>query len=441
MSKDSRYEKNYYDVRGDGKVILYQRPDVISNPKWQCRVSVDGATGSQRFSTKTASRDDAERIALDRYFELKHKVDKGGTLQGKTVKQVFQEWESYIKVQLSNREVELIEKNTTSVVANSLIKFLGKKRIDSLRNSDIQDMISWRFTDEMYNKSFKSANKGQSTKSQSKVRHERYSASTLKNYRGAINQFFKYCKDREYITRDLTFDIPKGKSNPRPEFSKDDWRKLTTYMRKWVDEETNFIRGKSYKSPKIHRSRLYLQNYILILGNTGIRVGEARTLRWIDIQPITIENNEERLVLEVEGKTGRRSVIANAGTENYFKRLFDYRLQEVGTSKEDFNYNEPIFCHEDGKSVESYKKGYVELLNKCNLRITPNGDYRTIYSLRHTYATMRINEVPIYQLSVNMGTSVKMIEEYYSHARVKSSDFATTITKGNQKGSSKVLPW
>ena len=48
-----KFETNQIDVRGDGKVILYQRPDVVSNPKWQCRVSVDGATGYKRFSTKT----------------------------------------------------------------------------------------------------------------------------------------------------------------------------------------------------------------------------------------------------------------------------------------------------------------------------------------------------------------------------------------------------
>ena len=54
---------------------------------------------------------------------------------------------------------------------------------------------------------------------------------------------------------------------------------------------------------------------------------------------------------------------------------------------------------------------------------------------------MRINQVPIYQLAVNMGTSVKMIEDYYSHAKTKDPEFAKTITKGNQIGSSKVLPF
>ena len=49
----SKFETNKVDVRGDGKVILYQRADVTSSPKWNCRISVTGSTGYKRFSTKT----------------------------------------------------------------------------------------------------------------------------------------------------------------------------------------------------------------------------------------------------------------------------------------------------------------------------------------------------------------------------------------------------
>ena len=49
----SKFETNKVDVRGDGKVILYQRADGTSSPKWKCRISVNGSTGYKRFSTKT----------------------------------------------------------------------------------------------------------------------------------------------------------------------------------------------------------------------------------------------------------------------------------------------------------------------------------------------------------------------------------------------------
>ena len=71
----SKFETNKVDVRGDGKVILYQRADVTSSPKWNCRISVTGSTGYKRFSTKTSDQKNAERIALDKYFELRQKVE------------------------------------------------------------------------------------------------------------------------------------------------------------------------------------------------------------------------------------------------------------------------------------------------------------------------------------------------------------------------------
>ena len=73
----------------------------MKNPKWQCRISVDGSTGYKRFSTKTSDQKEAEKVAIDQYFELQNKVNKGGSLQGVSVKQVYEKWiktKSFMKV-------------------------------------------------------------------------------------------------------------------------------------------------------------------------------------------------------------------------------------------------------------------------------------------------------------------------------------------------------
>ena len=77
-----KFETNQVDINGDGRVILYQRPDV-KNPKWQCRISVQGSTGYKIFSTKESDQRKAERVALDRYQDLYFKVRDGGSLNGK----------------------------------------------------------------------------------------------------------------------------------------------------------------------------------------------------------------------------------------------------------------------------------------------------------------------------------------------------------------------
>jgi integrase len=45
------------------------------------------------------------------------------------------------------------------------------------------------------------------------------------------------------------------------------------------------------------------------------------------------------------------------------------------------------------------------------------GKRRVLYSLRHTYATiaLQIDKVEIHTLSLQIGTSVGMIEQHYSH--------------------------
>ena len=253
-----------------------------------------------------------------------------------------------------------------------------------------------------------------------------------------MNHIFSFAKTKGYIESVPDIPAPSTKPNPRPDFSKQDWKILTDHMGKWVDAEINQQQGKSYKSPRIHRERFYLQHYILILGNTGIRIGEMRNVRWSDLDKVEISSGDERLLFYVDGKTGKRGVIANAGVARYVKRLWEFRVKEL---EHEPDMNEHIFCHPDGKRIGSYKKSFIALLEKCGLRLTNDGEYRTPYSLRHTYATMRINEVPVYQLAMNMGTSVEMIERYYSHARTTDPRFAASVTKGNQSNSGKALPF
>lgn len=411
----TKFETNQIDVRGDGKVILYQRPD-HKVKKWQARISVEGATGYVRFSTKMNDQKDAERVALDKYFELKNKVDKGGSLQGKTVKQTYDEWLEYLPLVTMNNSEEYINENSQKV-KRVCVDYFKSKPIGDITNTDVQEMMGKH------------------------LQGRDLASSTIRGTRAALNLFFKFALDRDYIKILPSIPVPSRKKNPRPEFKKDEWTKLTTFMRKWVEEPCKGERGLNGYDKKRHRERFYLQHYVLVMGNTGIRVGEMRNVRWVDLDQVEVTGGENRLLFSVDGKTGQRDVIANAGTERYIRRLYEYRRDELGKTDDNFDRSEFIFCHPNGNKIGYYRGSFETLLNDSGLRKDKNGNNRTLYSLRHTYATMRINEVPIYQLAVNMGTSVEMIEDYYSHAKVRDSDFASSMTKGNQKGSAKALPF
>ena len=103
-------------------------------------------------------------------------------------------------------------------------------------------------------------------------------------------------------------------------------------------------------------------------------------------------------------------------------------------SKEEY-----ILCHKDGSAVGSFKKGFIALTKEAGVEFDRDGDRRTIYSLRHTYATFRLQEgVNHYVLARNMGTSVKMLEQHYGHTSNRA--MADELTKHKDKKREK-LAW
>ena len=59
------------------------------------------------------------------------------------------------------------------------------------------------------------------------------------------------------------------------------------------------------------------------------------------------------------------------------------------------------------------------MIRAAGLDRDTTGKPRTVYSLRHTYATVRLeNGSSVYWLKQNMGTSVEMIENHYGQTRV-----------------------
>jgi integrase len=174
------------------------------------------------------------------------------------------------------------------------------------------------------------------------------------------------------------------------------------------------------------RERFYLQQYIMILANSGIRIGEARGLRWRDISATSTVQGQPLVIFRVQGKTGEREVVCNKQVNWYVKKLREFRMAEIGH----INPDEPLFCHPDGRPIGSYKKGFETALRAVNILHGPEGKRRVPYSLRHTYATTRLSEgVHIYHLATNMGTSVQMIQEFYGKKRVRDPKMATELTK------------
>lgn len=78
--------------------------------------------------------------------------------------------------------------------------------------------------------------------------------------------------------------------------------------------------------------------------------------------------------------------------------------------------SEFVFCNRDGTPIGSFKKLFSASLKSADVEFDEDGNRRTIYSLRHTYATFRLKDgVHQFVLAKNMGTSVAMLEKHYGH--------------------------
>jgi hypothetical protein len=144
---------------------------------------------------------------------------------------------------------------------------------------------------------------------------------------------------------------------------------------------------------------------------------------------MTIDDSKQ-MVAWVQGKTGAREVVFQPGADAYIRRIYDMRVDELGEAPPQ---DSCVFCHPDGSAIQSFKKSFQSLMTFAEIPIVRNGMARTIYSLRHYYATKRLeSETSPFLLAKQMGTSVEMLEKFYGQTSVNATT-ARSVSKGNQK--------
>jgi integrase len=384
---------DYQDLRGDGRIVLYKRKD-HNKPRWNVRIKVPGKSGYVVKSCKTSDFYEARKFSEDLYYELEGRSRRGEALRSHRFSKVVQEWEREYPGLMKGRSDQYILGNIQRVKKH-LLPFFQHTPIETINEDLITDY-------------FLSRQSSDQDPSNVTLRHE---GTVLKH-------IFKFGKRKGYLVEIPDVPQPKMKVSPRPDIPREEWRKLYTYLREYVSKSQDRRR---------YRERLYLQNWILVMGNTGIRVGEMRKVRWSDIGSVKTNDGSDRVSIFVDGKTGPRTVISNEGVDVYLKRLWDHRKEELG---KDPPRTEPVFCGRDGEPIQSFKKGFQRVFEECGILYQKDGKKRVPYSLRHTYATMRITEgVNVYQLASNMGTSIDMIEMYYGKKRTTDPMNVTEITK------------
>jgi integrase len=428
------YENKH--VYRDGKITLYTRN---GSPTYHARIKVDGVKGYIVKSTKRKSPEEAFAFAEDLYDDMRYRVRHGLEVRPHDFGSMWKKWYAANQHSLSiHRQRYLVGTSD-----RYFLPYFGEVSMEDINDALVERYWIWRinyWSSEEGQAKIDNAQKSRTTKKRPYKQKlgniaRVPSAKTLQMEKSALGQILSWGYRNGFIHRVPEIRTPKIKSHTsgvsrRPAFDLREWRKLYQFMRSWVEEgaESDLEKSAAEMLDKdgnrlhirrvhsLHRwQRQMLRHYVLFMGMSGLRPGEARLLRWKDIEPIQDSNGVEQIVLHISplAKTGSRECVPLHYTKTILGRI---RELSFHTDSNDF-----VFCDQDGDEVTSYGKTFKSLLKKADLLKDRFGKVRTIYSLRHTYATFRLiyGKANIENLAQNMGTSPKMIYDHYRHVNIR----------------------
>jgi len=371
----------------DGEVRVYRRE---RSKRWQAAFVIDGHT--IRISTGKRDLSEAKEYARDTFLEYKFRHKNDLPVVTKKFSDVAKLGIVDMRKQLDAGLGRKVFADYIVCIERYLIPFFGAQFVTSIDYQKIQDFYEWR-----------RAKMGREPK-----------ASTLNTHNSAMNRVFEEAVARGFIAnKNVPLMVNRGeKSERRPDFTREEYATLIRKMPSWVNL------GKAGKPTDM---RHLMRDYVLIMANTGMRHGtEALNLRWKHVT-LFEEKDLQYLEMSVTGKTGRRDIICRSGTINYLKRIHERSEDTRHIPFEDLlkqRIDLPVFRLPDGTVSKNIHQTFRKFVTDTGLITCPRTNQnRTLYSLRHTYATFALlnDGMDIHALAIQMGTSIGMIERHYSH--------------------------
>ena len=418
----------------DGGVFLYRRQskDGLVHPIWQVRFKLPGRKGYCIQSCKTKNYEDAYAFAKDEYLALQQKIKDGVPLKDWTFEQHWWDW--YERQSRKGCWTEERRKWHLSYFKRYFKSYFGDRPLREISGSFAQGY--WEFRTDYWKsgpgKKLIAYNpKRQEAKTRTTFNAKSVpSAKTFQMEQSALNQIFEDACQQKRMPY-LRLKTPKSRRDTRrPAFTDEEYALLRENLQDWATCKGRYRHDRL--NPYLRNRRVQLACYVGFLAESGIRVGEARKMRWEDIsfpdgrsvlQPRSPGAQPLYCHVRIRGdtKTGSRITVTTEWAWQWLghwlvitshKRPQDHvwqgqpRGSGVTTQSGDLN-----------KTFQAFLKTVPYRGRPNGLLCDEDGQRRSLYSLRHTYATDRLlhAEIDPLILAGNMGTSVAQIERHYSH--------------------------
>jgi hypothetical protein len=369
------------------------------------------------------------------------------------------------KISASHRKYARHEQN----IRLHLTPFFRDIRIEHIQPEDAERWLEWRTDPAKLRERISDTRRRRRDLTRIPAR------STIQKDAVAFKAVMKHARLNLHINTTFVPSLPlnpRVSDTRRPRFYPDEWALIqSTLSSRTKRNAANKIRnGKGIQGGSVSRKtkwfREMLQHFVNLLHGTGLRVSEAMNLKIYNLRRVaegetarelyreglrlvmdqfdlglTAEQKKQKEELNVSLRheyridlsPGRglkhygheRTVIPLRETTANIDHLLVFLWQNLASEishnagwPSELPENLWLFCHPNGTRIGSFYHGFEEILKETDL-LYLNGKKRSLTSIRHTYASERIEAGAIGSrglkpLADNMGTSVEMLQRHYA---------------------------
>ena len=382
------------------------------------------------ISLNTEDLDQAHNNAVDAYVKVMSEPPRSSK-ETTTIKRIFEKFMEQKQLDTDRGQSKaLTQKLYGQRIDQRFMPYLDYKNlrnIKDVRKNSFEEYAGFQL-DKRHKGKWKNITKG-------------LAPSTINADISTLNVIFNWMVEKGHLSADNKPIIKriKDRKNYReeanPAFLPNDWRTFKDVLYKF---------DQGHKDEYETWRRRWFINYVRFMFGGGFRPHEARKIRFGDIE---IDKKDDKtfayIRIDSDTKTGKRDVVMNGNTvlnlkyhlnkgikirnkqileknekllsgkkvHDFHNRSYKEPLPEVAAaSKDDLLLMNPFLNGKRRIYHESYIRDWMNMvLSECDFK-----NRYTIYSLRSTHISYQlIQDVPVYKVAKNVGTSTEMIQKTY----------------------------
>ncbi len=290
------------------RICVFER-----NGVYQARIR----TGANRYiwrSLKTRNLIPAISAARKLFHSIEYRQQSGLPIGSRSFNRVIDEYVVLRERQQTQGRTSIHMLRQIRRVVKFWREYIGDQSIESIGNKELSGYIEWR---KSYYGQFMTLPKNAKLNPADK---------TLQWEMMLGKAIIRWAHEQGYRGDQPlpTFSFTPKKIRVRPAFELFEYRRLLRTLIKWQRDCSN--------DTWLHTRRL-LTDYVLILANSGMRVGEANNLKIRDLETFEDDLGRRNYRFKVKGKTGERDVILRASAAKSVDRLLTRRNEDFGLGR------------------------------------------------------------------------------------------------------------